>query len=626
MRILIKIIRITLGIWRFKKYTNKTIDKLFYGFSEQATIDLENIINHSKFKSKDKSQAALSLAWRNVSFDNFQKAYDFLIIARKYYPNISKEDVFHPMELNCLFELGKYDEAGIIIDHLSKINPNLIYLKTAKSNLPKNSECAERHKLDSINEIYHEHDIATIIKSNDDLPLQLDNLTILNTNCSIPRNQQAKISIIIPAYSAIKTLHIAVNSLRNQTWENIEIIIVDDCSPDETLVSAKKLAAQDPRIKVYQTPKNSGSYTARNLALQHATGEFITVHDADDWSHPQKLEKQICHLIDNPSVIANISFWIKCSFQLEFWISSKLHQNYSSLMLKRNTLLEMGGWDEVRIEADAEIVRRIKGRFGRMSIHNVLNDVPLAFGLILPDSLTQNPNTHIRTQKHGVRRIYIHASHYYYKFHAKKNHWKIKMPNQQRAFPVPRSILPDIPQATKYDLVLIMDYCLRDDSYASTMDHIKAALASKLRVAILHWRRYDLNPKSKLNLEIFHMIHEGVVDLICPGDEVYTNAVIVGHPAILQYVIDLTPKIYSERFAIIANQMPARRYNRIGIKYDPEIVSANVQRLFGVKPVWIPISNILGNLMMKDKRFELIYHETWTPLTDVKIWCQSEAK
>lgn len=93
------------------------------------------------------------------------------------------------------------------------------------------------------------------------------------------------VSVIIPAYNAEHTLERAVKSAASQTYENLEILIVNDGSADGTLALAERLAERDPRIRVLDR-KNGGVSRARNEGLGAARGELITFLDADDWLEP----------------------------------------------------------------------------------------------------------------------------------------------------------------------------------------------------------------------------------------------------------------------------------------------------------------------------------------------------
>lgn len=93
------------------------------------------------------------------------------------------------------------------------------------------------------------------------------------------------ISIVIPVYNAERTLQRCVDSLTGQTYENIEIILVNDGSRDGSLELCREFARRDPRIRVIDKP-NGGVSSARNAGLDAAQGEFIMFCDSDDWAQP----------------------------------------------------------------------------------------------------------------------------------------------------------------------------------------------------------------------------------------------------------------------------------------------------------------------------------------------------
>lgn len=90
------------------------------------------------------------------------------------------------------------------------------------------------------------------------------------------------VSIVIPVYNAAKYLERSIGSVRKQTYENLEVICVDDGSKDESLQMLKGYAAEDPGIKVI-SKENGGSSSARNAGLKVATGKYIGFIDADDY-------------------------------------------------------------------------------------------------------------------------------------------------------------------------------------------------------------------------------------------------------------------------------------------------------------------------------------------------------
>ena len=102
----------------------------------------------------------------------------------------------------------------------------------------------------------------------------------------------AKVSVIIPVYNAEEYLEQCVGSVMNQTLQDIEILCVDDGSPDNSLEVLKKLQAKDPRIQIISQP-NGGAGAARNNGLRHATGEYLSFLDADDFFEPNMLEEAV---------------------------------------------------------------------------------------------------------------------------------------------------------------------------------------------------------------------------------------------------------------------------------------------------------------------------------------------
>ena len=101
------------------------------------------------------------------------------------------------------------------------------------------------------------------------------------------------VSIITPCFNSEKYISQAVQSVLNQTHQNWELLLVDDCSSDTTLSIISSFASQDTRIKAFKLDKNSGAGVARNFAIQEASGNYIAFLDADDLWKPEKLEKQI---------------------------------------------------------------------------------------------------------------------------------------------------------------------------------------------------------------------------------------------------------------------------------------------------------------------------------------------
>lgn len=101
------------------------------------------------------------------------------------------------------------------------------------------------------------------------------------------------VSIITPAWKASSFIRATIASVQQQTYPYWEMIIVDDCSPDDTAAVVEEIARTDPRIRLLRHEKNGGPATARNTALAAARGRWIAMLDSDDLWLPDKLEKQL---------------------------------------------------------------------------------------------------------------------------------------------------------------------------------------------------------------------------------------------------------------------------------------------------------------------------------------------
>ncbi|WP_345993694.1 glycosyltransferase family 2 protein [Sulfurimonas sp. HSL-1716] len=124
-------------------------------------------------------------------------------------------------------------------------------------------------------------------------------------------NEEILVSIITPMYNAEKYILQTVKSVIDQTYQNWEMLIVDNCSLDESRTVVENIA--DPRIKLIKLEYNSGGPARpRNIGLENAKGEYIAFLDADDVWLPEKLEKQLAVLseFDNIDIVHSLAYTI----------------------------------------------------------------------------------------------------------------------------------------------------------------------------------------------------------------------------------------------------------------------------------------------------------------------------
>jgi glycosyltransferase involved in cell wall biosynthesis len=110
------------------------------------------------------------------------------------------------------------------------------------------------------------------------------------------------VTVVIPAYNCEQYLKESLNSIMGQDYQNLEIIIIDDNSTDQTAKIADKLAKSDPRIRVYHNSKNLGIGGNRNKGIELAKGKYIAWQDADDVATPDRVSLQVKFLEEHSEV------------------------------------------------------------------------------------------------------------------------------------------------------------------------------------------------------------------------------------------------------------------------------------------------------------------------------------
>lgn len=100
------------------------------------------------------------------------------------------------------------------------------------------------------------------------------------------------ISVIMPAYNAAQYIEKSIRSVQAQTFLNWELIVVDDCSEDNTVQTVTEMAQKDHRIRLYRNERNLGVAKSRNLGLELSKGNYVAFIDSDDLWYPEKLEFQ----------------------------------------------------------------------------------------------------------------------------------------------------------------------------------------------------------------------------------------------------------------------------------------------------------------------------------------------
>ena len=604
--------------------------KLWGGFARYAIPALEQLKNDDRAPISERQAASWYLArWFYVDED-YQRALDCTEYARRLDPKRLAHLIL--TEAQCLIRLGHYARAdAILADATRDDKPDFQILRSSvvrhrRRESGASAEEAEDAQLDLLNGVYVAAGLAPIRKKRGEDPLHISNITAAAR--SNRREQHLKVSVVVPAYNAEKTVSWVLDSLLVQTWRNLEVIVVNDCSTDGTAEVVTAIARRDARVSLVNLQTNGGAYAARNEGVRHASGDLITVHDSDDWSHPQRIELQVNALESRRDIVATKSHWVRVTEDLDIIGSwrpkgSIFDLNFSSLLFRRELLDIVGPWDEVLVSADAEFYSRLKRLFGDNAILKLPNSQLLAFSLARESSLTRTGRTHVRSLDYGLRGNYRHSYRYW--------HSQLMGPGQdlpydprhgRRSFPVPPLMLsPHRRRAATYDVVVISDLAMRGGAFISTLNYLIAACKSGKRAAVFHWRRFDLATDVPLQPLLYEACLEFDVDILGPEDDVDTDIVLIGYPPILQHRIEPIPAIRAERVAVIVNQYASRLVDGGDEQYDPLRARKHLKEIFGTEGIWVPISTWVKRLLEEDDRYPDPYPIPWHPMIDVGSWC-----
>ena len=450
----------------------------------------------------------------------------------------------------CMVKLGYFNAARDLLDGIlgkGGFNPdtclamaNIAPLQAAPAGFPD----ADAFRLHWINRVFDNRGLTALQKRDSARGLALDNLMATVPSRSTDR-RPGKISVIMPAYNAASTLALAMESILGQTWDDIELIVVDDCSTDDTFEVAQRYAAQDPRVTAAGQPRNMGAYAARNAGVRLCSGDFITVHDCDDWSHPQKLESQMVPLLNDARLLGSFSFWVKVDWEMNIvggwrpW-GNLIEFNESSFLFRRALLDSLGEWDEVRVAGDREFIWRAEAKHGKDAFVHVCPDAPLSFSLASQTSLTQAANTHVKTVFYGLRRTYREAAQWWHKKDKEALH--LRNDEKGRPFPAPEAILSS-PSSNPVSYLLVSDFsrnALASDARPAEV----LKLASRIgQTALFHWPNYSLDEDTPIDDRIFEIAANKNVRLLVPGETVDVEAVVIIQPEPLEWLPDSIPTI-----------------------------------------------------------------------------------
>ena len=351
------------------------------------------------------------------------------------------------------------------------------------------------------------------------------------------------------------------------------------------------LCEANERITLLRLPYNQGAYPARNAGFRASKGEFVTVHDDDDSSHPQKIQLQVEHLMENPDVVGNMSYQSRID---ESFLFVRINdnpefnqRNYSSMMMRRDLISRVGLWDDVNRGGDAEFHDRVQAITGK-KIEGVFS-APLSFTRVKSNSLTAGE----------IRRGFIDYGRQTYALAYMNWHQELtagageatKQLATSRPYDLPESLKPTLRRAHRghFDLVYVTDLRFSGGNTSLVTAEIKAAVDLRLRVAVAQLDSPTLRSRRPWDTKVQEMLRELALPIISLDDAASTAILVLRHPTIMQYADRLNSNIEAQTVYLVANN-PPMGLGGVESVFDLKACEDNAYRAFGVRPVIAPES------------------------------------
>ena len=424
-----------------------------------------------------------------------------------------------------------------------------------------------------------------------------------------PAGEPAKVShegptvtIIMSVFKPDQSLFTALRSLIDQTWPHLEILMVDDCSGPEFTPLLTEAAAMDERIELIVMPQNGGTYKIRNMAIARARGEFIGFQDSDDWSHPERIQRQLEPLLDNPDLVASASRAVRVTADVA---ASKVgyptvRPNASSLVFRRDVVMQtLGAFDEVRKSADMEFGERVKTVFGRERI--------AAFKE--PFALVQL--SHASLSLEDFRFGWQDADRVFYRDAI--NHWHDQIaagtesprldPAAPRRFAAPdRFFGKTAPVADRAHVLLISDWRPGNSRCPGNVQEMTALSESGLVTGVAHAEamRHADDKRIPPSAAVLDLRAAGRILTPAWRDDLRAQLVLVDDPELLSYPRPATDVRLRADRVVIRAAYPPRAPGDGALVYEPEHIQGRAQELFGVQPEWLPTNDSVAKALVDD--------------------------
>lgn len=397
------------------------------------------------------------------------------------------------------------------------------------------------------------------------------------------------VTVIMSCWSPGEELLLAVRSITDQSYQNWELIVTDDASPDKHGEILDQIAELDPRIRVVRNEINGGTYVRRNEALTLARGEFVTMQDSDDWSHPRRLELQVRDLVASPDRYANIVRNVRLTPDLSLYSERGMQLGVCepAIMFRREAVLDkVGFFDDIRKAADREFRQRLEATTG-VPVAEVGPEVPLVLMRADVGSLSGS----------DFRGVWVHPARIAYRSSMLRAHNLIKDGELSPIFPArqdkrnldaPATLLGRPNSPSTFDVLLILDgrtRASRKHFLSEVVQEIEAALDSGLSVGVMHSDSLrGGREQGYFDAAMQQLVDEGGLHRVIDDQQVEAGTVVIRHAVAAQAHVAERRPVTAGRVVVIEDSAGG---DKRGVTFAKADVTDVARAWFDAEPAWL---------------------------------------
>ncbi|KPQ13239.1 MAG: glycosyltransferase [Rhodobacteraceae bacterium HLUCCO18] len=518
--------------------------RLWGGFSDSALTGLRRMRTAVEAGPEEQDAATRVLAkWAFC-----QGAHDeALALADAIRPVSATDRREHAlMRAACLAATGETAEADRILRARLEVHPHDPDFCLLMANLARSGSGADDGWTEWLNRLYRRAGLHGLLEGADgrvgwSWPQASDAEGAgRSADDEVPR-----VTIILTPPSGEACPETTLASARSQSWGNLEILVVDRSGDAGIAADLAARAEADPRVRVLTCPVDAPEHVARNMAVERATGAFVTRLAAGECAHPMKIALQAEALV-RYGVKATRTRHVRMSPEGETLVGwSKgpqlLQDNPASLMIATDMLRACGGWDAVTDDPDALLVWRLQNSGDLTEPHLVCPDVPLSLSIsevhmAVPPCPMRGPGAARDAEtllRHRARAA-------------------VQAPEVEPETDATLAALPPLSPADGLDIVYVGDFA----TGTAGLDHILAAIEAETlgtaRIGLFHWPDYASDWRSDPDGRVLDLIAAGRVRWVHAYEPARAGRVVLCQTHMIGHRIDGLPDFRADRVEVLA--------------------------------------------------------------------------